>query len=175
MFLFAAVALVFSFLCSVAEAVLLSVSPAYLATRVAEGSRSARMLATAKGEIDRSLAAILTLNTVAHTVGAGGAGAEAAVYFGDRYVGVAMAILTLLILFLSEIVPKTLGAVYWRRLSNPTAWFVRLLVYVLYPFVWASERVTRVITGGRGGSRPAPRGDRGDGRPRRDARPTRPA
>jgi CBS domain containing-hemolysin-like protein len=149
MIVFAAVALVFSFLCSVAEAVLLSVSPAYLSAHVAKGSRSARMLATAKGEIDRSLAAILTLNTVAHTVGAGGAGAEAAVYFGDRYVGVAMAVLTLLILFLSEIVPKTLGAVYWRRLANPTAWFVRLLVYSLYPFVWTSERITRLITGGK--------------------------
>ena len=149
MIVFAAVALFFSFLCSVAEAVLLSVSPAFLAARVAEGARSARMLAKAKGEIDRSLAAILTLNTIAHTVGAGGAGAEAAVYFGDQYVGVAMAVLTLLILFLSEIVPKTLGAVYWRRLSFPTAWFVRILVWVLYPFVWASERITRLITGGK--------------------------
>jgi len=149
MFVFASVALVFSFLCSVAEAVLLSVSPAYLAARVAEGGRSARALARTKGEIDRSLAAILTLNTIAHTLGAGGAGAEAAVYFGDRYVGVAMAVLTLLILFLSEIVPKTLGAVYWRRLSYPTAWFVRVLTWILLPFVWASERITRLITGGR--------------------------
>ncbi len=149
MILYAAVALVFSFLCSVAEAVLLSVSPAYLAARVAEGSRAARLLAKAKGDIDRSLAAILTLNTIAHTLGAGGAGAEAAAYFGDHYVGVAMAVLTLLILFLSEIVPKTLGAVYWRRLSYPTAWFVRILGWILFPFVWASERITRLITGTR--------------------------
>lgn len=149
MILYAAVALVFSFLCSVAEAVLLSVSPAYLAARMAEGSRGSRILGKVRGDLDRSLAAILTLNTVAHTVGAGGAGAEAAVYFGDRYVGVAMAVLTLLILFLSEIVPKTLGAVYWRQLAYLTAWFVQILTWILFPIVWASERITRLITGGK--------------------------
>ena len=149
MLLYAGVALVFSFLCSVAEAVLLSVSPAYLATLAQGGSRSARLLQTAKKSIDRSLAGILTLNTIAHTVGAGGAGAEAALYFGDQYVGVAMVVLTLLILFASEIVPKTLGAVYWRQLAYPTAWFILILTWVLYPLIWVSEKLTRVITGGK--------------------------
>ncbi len=148
MLFFAGVALVFSFLCSVAEAVLLSISPAYLATRAREGNRSARMLQKVKKNIDRSLAGILTLNTIAHTVGAGGAGAEAALYFGDQYVGAAMAVLTLLILFLSEIVPKTIGAVYWRQLAFPTAWFTQLLTWVLYPLIWVSEKLTRLITGG---------------------------
>lgn len=86
------------------------------------------------------------MNTIAHTVGAGGAGAEAAAYFGERWVGVAMAVLTLLILFLSEIVPKTLGAVYWRSLAGPTATFVRVLIKVLYPLIWVSELLTKLIT-----------------------------
>lgn len=118
MIVYAGVALLFSFLCSVAEAVLLSVSPSFIAHLRQQGKPLADRLERIKANIDRSLAAILTLNTVAHTVGAGGAGAEAAAYFGERWVGLAMAVLTLLILFLSEIVPKTLGpstGAGWRR------------------------------------------------------------
>lgn len=149
MIVYASVALVFSFLCSVAEAVLLSVSPSFIAHQRKQGKPLAEKLQRIKSSIDRSLAAILTLNTIAHTVGAGGAGAEAAAYFGDRWVGLSMAILTLLILFLSEIVPKTLGAVYWRRLAGPTVGFVRLLIFVLYPLIWVSELVTKLITKGK--------------------------
>jgi len=149
MVLYACLALIFSFLCSVAEAVLLSVSPSYIVHLEQQGKKSAPRLKKVKTDIDRSLAAILTLNTIAHTVGAGGAGAEAAAYFGDRYVGIAMAVLTLLILFLSEIVPKTLGAVFWRSLAGPTAWFIQILIWVLYPFIWVSERLTKLITGGK--------------------------
>ncbi len=114
-----------------------------------QGEPLAKRLKKLKRNIDRSLAAILTLNTIAHTLGAGGAGAEAAAYFGDRYVGVAMAVLTLLILFLSEIVPKTLGALYWRQLAGPTATFVQLLIWILYPFIWISELLTQLITRGK--------------------------
>lgn len=149
MLLYAAVALVFSFLCSVAEAVILSVSPSFVAHLEQQGKPLAKRLKKLKTDIDRSLAAILTLNTIAHTLGAGGAGAEAAAYFGDRYVGVAMAVLTLLILFLSEIVPKTIGALYWRQLAGPTTTFVRLLIWVLYPFIWISEILTKLITRGK--------------------------
>lgn len=149
MIVYAGVALVFSFLCSVAEAVLLSVSPSFIAHLRQQGNPLADRLGRIKSNIDRSLAAILTLNTIAHTVGAGGAGAEAAAYFGERWVGVSMAVLTLLILFLSEIVPKTLGAVYWRSLAGPTATFVRLLIVVLYPLIWVSELLTRLITRGK--------------------------
>ena len=94
MLVYAGVALVFSFLCSVAEAVLLSVSPSFIAHLRQQGRPLADRLQQIKSNIDRSLAAILTLNTIAHTVGAGGAGAEAAAYFGERWVGVAMAVLT---------------------------------------------------------------------------------
>lgn len=149
MILYAALALVFSFLCSVAEAVMLSVSPSFVAHLGQQGKPLAERLEHLKSNIDRSLAAILTLNTIAHTVGAGGAGAEAAAYFGDRYVGIAMAVLTLLILFLSEIVPKTLGALYWRALAGPTATFVQLLIWLLYPLIWVSERLTKLITRGK--------------------------
>jgi CBS domain containing-hemolysin-like protein len=149
MIVYAGIALVFSFLCSVAEAVVLSVSPSFIAHLRQQGEPLADRLQRIKSSIDRSLAAILTLNTIAHTVGAGGAGAEAAAYFGERWVGLAMAVLTLLILFVSEIVPKTLGAVYWRRLARPTAAFVRMLVVTLYPFIWVSELLTKLITSGK--------------------------
>jgi CBS domain containing-hemolysin-like protein len=149
MLVYAAVALFFSFLCSVAEAVVLSVSPSYIAHLVSEGRKSARLLERIKHDIDRSLAAILTLNTIAHTVGAGGAGAEAAAYFGDRYVGIAMAVLTLLILFLSEIIPKTVGALYWRRLAPAAARFVQILIWGLFPLIVVSERLTKLLTRGK--------------------------
>jgi CBS domain containing-hemolysin-like protein len=149
MVVYATGALLFSFLCSIAEAALLSVSPSYIAHLRREGDPLADRLQGLTSSIDRSLAAILTLNTIAHTVGAGGAGAEAAAYFGEQWVGVAMAILTLLILFLSEIVPKTLGAVYWRSLAGPTATFVQALIKVLYPLIWISELLTKLITRGR--------------------------
>jgi CBS domain containing-hemolysin-like protein len=149
MLLYAALALVFSFLCSVAEAVILSVTPSFIAHLTRQGKPLAARLKRVRSDIDRSLAGILTLNTIAHTLGAGGAGAEAAAYFGDQYVGIAMAILTLLILFLSEIVPKTLGALYWRLLAGPTTLFIRLLISTLYPLIWISERLTKLITRGK--------------------------
>ncbi len=148
MVVYAGLALVFSFLCSVAEAVLLSVSPSYVAHLRQEGKRSAALLEKVKTNVDESLAGILTLNTIAHTVGAGGAGAEAAAYFGDKYVGISMAILTVLILFLSEIIPKTLGALYWRSLALPTALFIRILSIVLFPLIWISQKLTSWITRG---------------------------
>jgi len=149
MVVYAVVALGFSFLCSVAEAVILSVTPSFIANLEKSRTGTARLLKKVKINIDRSLAAILTLNTIAHTVGAGGAGAEAAAYFGGRHVGIAMAVLTLLILFLSEIIPKTLGALYWRRLAPPTARFIQLLIWVLFPLVYISELITGLLTRGK--------------------------
>lgn len=148
MLVFASVALLFSFLCSVAEAVVLSISPSFIANLKQQGSRGAALVDKTKTDIDRTLAAILTLNTIAHTVGAGGAGAEAAAYFGQQYVGAAMAILTLLILFLSEIIPKTIGAVYWRTLAIPTGHFVWGLTWILYPLIYLSELLTGLFTKG---------------------------
>lgn len=142
-------ALFFSFLCSVAEAVLLSITPSYIAEMRARNPKLADRLQALKGEgIDRSLAAILTVNTIAHTVGAIGAGAKATSVFGDAWFGVFSAVMTLLILFLSEIVPKTIGAVHWRRLSGFTATYVNLLIKLTYPLIVVSELLTRLIARG---------------------------
>ena len=149
MLVYTSVAIIFSFLCSVAEAVMLSVTPSYLAKMKSEGHGSAKLIQSLKHNIDRSLAAILTLNTIAHTVGAGGAGAEAAAAFGDDYVTISMIVLTLLILFLSEIIPKTLGAVYWRSLAPMTARFVWFLIVVLFPLIFISELLTKLMTKGK--------------------------
>lgn len=140
------VALVFSFLCSVAEAVLLSVSSPYVVLLEKKGSPAGVLLRRLRQDINKPLAAILTLNTIAHTIGAAGAGAQVAVVFGNAYLGVASAVLTLLILVFSEIIPKTLGAHYWRKLAPATAYGLRVLIWVLYPFVKLSEWLTRGLT-----------------------------
>lgn len=143
-------ALVFSFLCSIAEAVLLSITPAFIAGMEQKRPKRAAVLKKLKQEnIDRSLAAILTLNTIAHTVGAIGSGAKATVVFGSAYFGLFSAVMTLLILFLSEIIPKTLGAVYWRSLTGFTAQFVRGLISLLYPLILVSELLTKWIARGK--------------------------
>ena len=129
--LYVALALGVSFLCSIMEAVLLSVTPGYVKARLREGGRTAVRLEQFKQNIDRPLSAILTLNTIAHTVGAAGAGAQAAAVFGDVWLGVASGVLTLLILVVSEIIPKTLGAVYWRSLVSPVVSLLTLLVVAL--------------------------------------------
>lgn len=140
------VALVFSFLCSIAEAVILSTTSAHIALLEKEGRSSGALLRKLKGDINKPLAAILTLNTIAHTVGAAGAGAQAAKVFGSSYVGIASAVLTLLILVFSEIIPKTLGAHYWRQLSPLTGYILQGLVYILYPFVLLAEFLTKGLT-----------------------------
>lgn len=143
-------ALFFSFLCSVAEAVLLSITPSYIEDQKEKHSRRAALLKELKQDnVDRSLAAILTLNTIAHTVGAIGAGAQATVVFGSAWFGVFSAVMTLMILFLSEVLPKTLGAVYWSKLAGPTAYYVKGLILVLYPIVWLSEKFTKLFSRGK--------------------------
>lgn len=144
--LYVLLALVFSFLCSIAEAVVLSITPSYIAGKMATKPRLASLLKRLRQDnVDQSLAAILTLNTIAHTVGAIGSGAKATIVFGSAWFGLFSAIMTLMILFLSEIIPKTLGAVFWRRLAYPTAIFVRSLILVLYPLIKISEWLTRLI------------------------------
>ncbi|PSQ95082.1 MAG: hemolysin [Bacteroidetes bacterium SW_9_63_38] len=144
--LYVALALGVSFLCSIMEAVLLSVTPSYVAALEREDDPVGERLKQMKEDIDRPLSAILSLNTIAHTVGAAGAGAQAAVVFGEAYTGVIAAILTLLILVLSEIIPKTLGAVYWRTLASTV---VRLLVptiIAMWPLVKLSQGLTYLLS-----------------------------
>lgn len=152
LFFYAVLAIGFSFFCSVAEAVLLSVSPSYIATLKEKGKRSAARLEHLKANVDRPLAAILSLNTIAHTVGAAGVGAQAAVIWPgeeSRSVGLASAVMTLLILILSEIIPKTIGAVYWRTLAPMMSQLIQILIWLLYPLVLLSELLTRLIGGNR--------------------------
>lgn len=148
--LYILLALLFSFLCSITEAVLLSLTPSYIEGLQDSRPGLARLLQRLKvTNVDRSLAAILTLNTIAHTVGAIGAGAKAVEVFGSAYFGVFSAVMTLLILFVSEIVPKTIGAVYWRSLTAFTAWFVQILIWLLYPLLRITELLTRMIARGK--------------------------
>lgn len=142
------IAIGFSFLCSIAEAVLLSITPSYLAERKQDPSKSAQRIIRLKENIDRPLAAILSLNTVAHTVGAAGVGAQAAKVLGSQYLGVTSAVLTLLILVFSEIIPKTIGAMHWRRLAGGVAMLVDGLVILMLPLVWMSEVITRLLSSG---------------------------
>ncbi len=143
-------ALVFSFLCSVAESVLLSITPSYIEGQKEKRPKHAALLKRLKqDDIDRSLAAILTLNTIAHTVGAIGAGTKAEAVFGSAWIGLFSAVITLMILFLSEIIPKTIGAVYWVILAGPVGLFVKMLIVVLLPIVWLSEKLTAFISHGK--------------------------
>lgn len=147
---YVAIALVFSFACSIAEAALLSTTPSYIqGLKEKHPKRAALLRRLRQDNVDQSLAAILTLNTIAHTAGAIGAGAQATVVFGGAWTGVFSAVMTLAILFLSEIVPKTIGTVHWRRLAGPVAVFIRLLIVVLYPLVIVSEWLTKLIAGGK--------------------------
>ena len=139
-------ALVVSCFCSISEAVLLSVRPSYVAALKNEGNKSAPALHKLTNNLDRPLAAILTANTIAHTVGAAGVGAQALLLFGNKYIGLTSAILTLLILVLSEIIPKTLGANYWKQLAPTFAILIDWLTRLLFPFVWMSEKLTSMIS-----------------------------
>lgn len=139
-------ALAVSFLCSVLEAVLLSTPISFISMKERQGINSANLLMKYKTNVDRPVAAILTLNTVAHTIGAAGVGSESVKVFGEAYFGIISAILTLLILVLSEIIPKTIGASYWRTLAIPSAKIIKILIVITYPLVWLSELLTRCVS-----------------------------
>ena len=139
---YAALSIGVSFLCSILEAVLLSISPAYIASREADSPTMAKKLTDLKRDIDRPLAAILSLNTVAHTIGAAGVGAQAAVVFGDASLTIVSIVLTLAVLILSEIIPKTIGATYWKGLSGFVATVMPWLIFITWPLVKMSQGIT---------------------------------
>ncbi|WP_419913976.1 CNNM domain-containing protein [Hoeflea sp.] len=147
--LFVVLAIGVSFLCSILEAVLLSITPSFVEAAEEERPGLAEKLRRLRADIERPLAAILSLNTIAHTVGATGAGAQAAVVFNDTGVGVFSALLTFGILVLSEIVPKTLGATYWRALAPFAVRMLPILITAQLPLVWMSQAITRFLTRGR--------------------------
>lgn len=144
--LYVVLAIGVSFLCSIMEAALLSVTPSYVAALEREGSSVGERLHQFKDNIDRPLAAILSLNTIAHTVGAAGVGAQAAIVFGEASTGIVAAVLTLLILVLSEIIPKTLGAVYWRTLAPAVTSILLPTIWLMWPLVKLSQGLTQVLS-----------------------------
>jgi CBS domain containing-hemolysin-like protein len=145
-------AILFSFLCSIWEAVLLSISPSYIQQQ--KGTKIGESLDKFKQNIDKPLSAILTLNTIAHTVGAILVGAQAAhVFAGEVYLGVSgemivSVLMTLGILILSEIIPKTIGASYWQQLAPFTVRSINILMVILYPLIWVTQLFTSRFKGG---------------------------
>ena len=137
-------ALFISFVCSLVEATLLTIPQSYLLS-IRRKSLWAISFLSFKKNIDKPLSAILTLNTIAHTIGAAGVGAEVTSLFGDSYLGFASAILTILILFFSEIIPKTIGATYWKGLSKFTFYTLKVMLTITYPFVIVSMKITGLI------------------------------
>ena len=146
--------ILFSFLCSILEAVLLSITPAYVGIQEQKGTRIAADLVSFKEDIDRPLAAILTLNTIAHTVGAIGVGSQAALVFGESMLVIAgisiislealiAGFMTLAILILSEVIPKTIGANNWEVLTPFTIASLKIMLIGLAPLVWISQYITR--------------------------------
>ncbi len=139
----------FSFLCSILEAVLLSVTPTFVIVKINEGKGYAKTLKNLKEKIDEPLITILTINTIAHTVGAILVGVEAEKTFGsgNNSVGIVSAIMTLLILILSEIIPKSIGANYWKSLAN---FSTKAIVFLMFPLkytgiLWLLKFTTRIV------------------------------
>jgi CBS domain containing-hemolysin-like protein len=145
------IALLISFMCSVLEAVLLSSTSSYIETLSKNGDslKAVRLLKELKSNIDKPISSILTLNTFAHTMGAAGVGAQAQILFGDEWQTAIAFILTLLILYVSEIIPKTIGAIYWKALLIPSAYLISFMIKITYPLVWFSSFITNYISKGR--------------------------
>jgi CBS domain containing-hemolysin-like protein len=136
-----------SFICSILEAVLLSVTPSYIQVLKETNPKVGKTLEKQKQDMDKSIGSILTLNTFAHTLGAAGVGAEAARMFGDEYMFYISAILTILILIFSEIIPKTIGAYYWKELSPISSRFIQTFVFITTPLLIIMNQITKLISG----------------------------
>lgn len=141
------VALGVSCLCSLLEASLLSLPRSYVAVMVEQGSVAGKRLQRMKDDVDRPLAAILTLNTFAHTLGAAGVGAQAALLWGEVWVGVVSFVVTILVLVFSEIIPKTLGAMHAKRLAGFTSWTVHAMILLLLPVVIVCNWISKLMSG----------------------------
>jgi CBS domain containing-hemolysin-like protein len=139
-------ALFVSFVCSIMESVLLSTPQSFLIVKQNNGHKWAKSFIDLKITIDKPLSAILSLNTVAHTIGAAGVGAQAVKVFGETYFGIVSAILTILILVITEIIPKTIGARYWRNLTMLAYFTIKAMIILTYPLVIMSAIITRMFS-----------------------------
>lgn len=139
-------AIIVSFICSIMEAVLLSTPQSFLIVKQENGNAWAKSFIELKANIDKPLSAILSLNTVAHTIGAAGVGAQAVSLFGEAYFGIVSAILTILILVLTEIIPKTIGARFWRNLAKISSITIQGMIIITYPLVLMAAFITKIIS-----------------------------
>ena len=144
LFFYLFLALFISFICSLVEAVLLTIPKSYLAS-IKTQFYWAKSFLYYKNNIDKPLSAILTLNTIAHTIGAAGVGAEITSLYGNNFLAISSAILTILILFFSEIIPKTIGATYCRGLAKLTFFSLKVMLFITYPLVIISMKITRLF------------------------------
>lgn len=145
LFLYLGIALVMSFICSLIEAALLSITASHVSIVNSDNPKLGRKLQDFKSNIDKPLSAILTLNTFAHTIGAAGVGAQAQILWGDEYLTVVSVVLTIVILILTEIIPKTLGANYWKQLIPFTVKVIQIMIFLLYPIVLFSQLITKAL------------------------------
>lgn len=139
------VALIVSYICSTLESVMMTTTLSFLTMKEEMGSKAATIMKGFKEHPDRPLAAILSLNTIANTVGAAGVGQQATIVFGSQWFGLVSAIVTLLILIFAEIIPKTIGTTYWKQLMPACAYTIRALIYVLYPIVLLIQWITKIL------------------------------
>jgi len=138
-----------SFICSVLESVLLSINMSYVAVLEKERPAIGKLLRLQKENINKSIASILILNTIANTLGAAAVGAQASEVFGSDAVVIVSVVLTFAILFLSEIIPKTIGAIYWKQLAPLAAHFIRIFIWMTYPIILTTLAVTNKISQGK--------------------------
>jgi len=138
-----------SFICSILESVLLSLNVSYIAVLEKEKPNVGKLLKYQKENINKSIASILILNTIANTLGAAAVGAQASIIFGNDAVVVVSVVLTFAILFFSEIIPKTIGAIYWKSLAPLAAYFIRVFIWVTYPIILTTLFVTNKISNGK--------------------------
>ncbi|MGJ0330127.1 CNNM domain-containing protein [Aliarcobacter cryaerophilus] len=143
--------LILSFMCSLLEATLLSSTSSYIESLDKKGysPKTVDLAKDVKQNIDKSISSILTLNTFANTMGAAGVGAQAAIIFGSNWQAVIAFILTLMVLFISEIFPKTLGAIYWRKFIVPAVYTISFMVKITYPFIFIATFITNTLQKGR--------------------------
>ncbi|MCG8412190.1 MAG: hemolysin family protein [Bacteroidales bacterium] len=140
------IAVLTSFLCSILEAALLSITPSYIAAKVNEGKIFAKALQKFKEKIDTPLAAILTINTFANTIGAVGVGVQAQKLWGNEYLSITSGVLTITILIFSEIIPKTLGANYWKKLAPIVPPILKVMIYSpFYPIIILAKGITKIL------------------------------
>lgn len=144
--IYLAIAIGVSFICSILEAVLLSITPSFVESYSTEHPKRGAILSDVKERLDESISSILILNTFAHTMGAAGVGSQALQYFGQEWETLIAVLLTLSILYFSEIIPKTIGATFWQRLALPSAYTILWLIKLVYPLVWFSTFITRFFS-----------------------------